>query len=345
MSSPSKLAKGISSGNLSLTIPNNPTASLSSPDSVMAFFNRYLTMLQGDARYSLRFALLLCSVLAILGIVIVHFFGETDYRLHHTLYESHNRKQLVFQYAIMFSLVVSLPVILDMAMTYFTTKDSQEFMHPREFSRRFVMVTIVVPNIFIASKVIPAGNVDLIMYYQFCLCYLTMVYRLYTLTSAQKVVCFSTLKEIYGFVILSAILGFLYELTIHNVIQGRHPLRVMFAISMVLSQLMAAWKVTTWLKTFTRISSASSQNIQTSRATMYALIFALLICLIMMFVHLIGYDEDVMFFPGHFESYYCLEWVFSFTLLIWTTLRNFEVRKSEISIRVRLHAYYNKYQI
>lgn len=293
---------------------------------------------KGDARISLRIAFVICTLLATFSALLVYFHGERDHRMKDTVYETHSEKLLLFQYFVYFSLAISLPVVIDMFMTYFFTNTTyEEISQPRDFSRRYMMLVVTFPNLLIATEFIPATSVDIVMYYQFTLTYLAIVYRIYTLCTPQKIVCFCSLRELYFLLMISVFAGFLYDLSLHNIIGGKLALKTIFSIFMVLSQCVAVVKITKWLKFLNRISEVSNKankSVQASKGTLYALVFAVFVCICMIIIYLVYYEQDVLFFPDHFESYYALEAIFCFTLLTWTAVRNFEATKSEVATKV-----------
>lgn len=295
----------------------------------------YWTMFKNDARHSLRLASVVCAIMAITSSLVVFYLGERDYRIHHSIYETHSEKMVLFQYLVYFSLAISLPVALDMIMTFFFTESNfEEMIQPRDFSRRFMLLIITLPNIFIATELIPGTCVDIVMYYQFTLSYLVIVYRLYSLSSAQKVISFSPLRDIFLLLMLSNFAGFLYDLSLHNIIGGRMAWKIVFSVSMILSQVATLFKVAHWLKFSNRIFAAATNQQKSSKGTLYGLLLAIVMSVCMIVIYLVWYNQEVLFFPKHFESYYALEAIFCFILLIWTAVRNFEVKKSENATKV-----------
>ena len=298
----------------------------------------FIERIKADAKNALRITLCVSLILIIITSSLSGLYGRHDDRHedHGSLYDGENHMARLFQYAVLFTLCISLPVYIDIAMTFFSSQLQEDLLNSRDYGRLIVLVTITIPNLFIALKVIPSMTVDFVMYCQYAMLYLTVVYRIYTLSSVQKIVCFCSMREIFLLVNISILFAFLYDLAIHDVIPGRKVFKSLFIIFMVLSQCVAMYKIHKWCQLSSRISEVLRKHSIPSFGTVVALAIAVVFSIVVMIVQAISFEYDYMFFPMKFESYVGIEWSYGFALLFWTAIRNFEVRKSEVGTRKQL---------
>jgi hypothetical protein len=231
-----------------------------------------------------------------------------------------------------------LPPALDMVLTFLFLGGSAHLnLHvPRELARLFVLLIVAVPNIFILLDLVPQQVVYFVMLCQYVCLDFTIVYRVYSMTTSQKDVPLGPLRPVLGLSMLVVVSGFMYLLSQQELVSGAIVWKGVYTSALVVLHGWTLYSVRSWLHLSSRIFEVLAQRrIATQRATFMALLVGYVLGATILIGHLAMYQSGGVFFSSNAHVQSALEWAFAIGTLIWTTVRNLEVRKSEIDTMVR----------
>lgn len=327
--------------NANLQHHNLPAAAvLEKPRNLISFLSYIVDEFRRNGSYSVYTMLFIYTVLLIATAVVVNkdpASKEDDHRVAGQLYTSDSKFVYFYQASILYSLSVSLAAFIDvMMMVVFLRKDIEQKGIPViEFIRRFILFILAAPNVLIYYEILPANVIDMVLFLQFLAMYYVLMYRLYTLSSAQKVVPFNQLRDIFYSNNLAAYTGFLYKLSLHDLILGKPVFKALFTICIVFSIFFALRKILLWFQFNNRISEVYDKHAKRStRLSFLGLMVAMSFNVTLAIMHLIYYTEENVFFPNNFKSYMALSWLHCFIAMVYNAFRNFELIKSDFATMV-----------
>jgi hypothetical protein len=250
--------------------------------------------------------------------------------------DSHSRQ---FLGAVSFTLIISLPTIIDLCLSLLFLTTFKQLRQSMEFSRIFIILVIFIPNIFIFWRVVPAPLVDLIIYCQYVSIYFALIYRLYTLSTATQNSSMTAhvypVRDVFVMSICAILLGFLFKLSTHGLIAGRFTWKVLYTVSLVLLECVTCLKLKPWFNFTWRISKVVKNHILLrNKISFLAAIFGIVAGSAMTVAHLVTFNEEFVYFPRNTRSFIAQEWLFCAVLIFWTAVRNFDIRKSQVITEV-----------
>ncbi len=62
-------------------------------------------------------------------------------------------------------------------------------------------------------------------------------------------------------------------------------------------------------------------------------------CTTISLIHTVTFTLNYVYFPTRIESFIGIEWFFCSALVLWTSVRNFEIRKTELVTAVSVSIY------
>jgi hypothetical protein len=261
-----------------------------------------------------------------------------------TLYgdDSHSRQ---FLGAISFTLIISLPTMIDLclSLTFLTTW--RELKQSIEFSRLFIILVIAVPNIFIFWQIVPAVLVDLVMFCQDLCIFFALIYRLYTLSTATQtsimIAHVYPVRDVFFISICAIILGLLFKLSTHELLPGRFIWKVLYTVTLVLLNIVTCLKLKPWFNFTWQISKVVKNHVLwRNKISFVAVIFGIIASSGVTVAHLATFNQEFVYFPTKAKSFIAHEWLFCGVLIFWTAIRNFDIRKSQIVTEVSSSAFY-----
>ena len=295
-----------------------------------------------DARRCL-FILLGTSILLVIiaSVVVVDHMRDT----HDFQYEEGNSLVLyggdiysrMFSGAVAFTLIISLPTIIDIVLSQLYLHTWEDLQTPIEFVRLFMVTILFLPNVFIYFQVIPSAVIDLIMFCQYLCMFFALVYRIYTLSTIpqKKDTHIYPVQDLFVLSMIAMVTGFLYKLSTHEIIPGRGAWKAIYTTFLLLLQLITCTKLKPWFNFTWHISRVVKNHVLlTNKIAFSAVIFGIFICTAMTLIHVIAYPWEYIYFPQRTRAYIALEWFFCGVLLLWTSVRNFESRKAELATAV-----------
>ena len=141
-----------------------------------------------DARHGMHILMGLAIFFVIVGSIALHGHlhevAENNEATESMLY-TNDMYSRFFHGAVGFTLVISIPTILDMILSVSFLQTWEELQTPVEFTRRCIFLIIIVPNFFIYWDVIPVALIDLIMFFQYLLVFYILIFRIHTLSISQ----------------------------------------------------------------------------------------------------------------------------------------------------------------
>ncbi len=297
-----------------------------------------------DARHCLHILLSLSVLAVVLGSVILSdHMNETD----NHQYQEESRLALygddmnsrLFDSAVAFTLIIALPTIVDIVLNIFFLHTWEDLKQPIEFTRLFIVTVLFVPNFFIYWQVIPAVLVDLVMFCQYLCLFFALIYRIYTLSSPtqqMKILHAYPLRDLFIICLLTLASAFFFKLSTHNIISGRLAWKYLYTSLLLLLQVITCFKLKPWFNFTWHISKVLKNNfLLQNKTAFYAVMGGILISTAMTVAHAVTFENEYVYFSQKSESYIAIEWLFGGVLLVWTSVRNFEIRKTELATAVR----------
>ena len=212
-----------------------------------------------------------------------------------------------------------------------------------EYCRRYVMYILLIPNILIFFQVLPSSVVDLVFFYQYLSLYFITLFRMYTLSTAERKVTFQALSSVFYSIAISAGFAFLYKLSLHGLITGLEFYKALYQIFLLLSIALGAWKVKKWFQLHLqlhRILRPQHQSGTTKPLPFALLIATFFIISILAIANIVTYQHEMVFFSLYIDSYVAIECFYIFILLIWNSYRNISVVRAEHTFQVSLHPFF-----
>lgn len=302
---------------------------------------------QHDGRYSLQLMMLLffISFIIMSAMLVQQPPSQQGDIAHNHDVHPYNAKGdfshlgMVFNYALIFSLAMATIIVVDSVLCLFFIGrvDASPTIAIIEFCRRHVFYIVGVPNILIFFGVFPASVIDLVQYYQFIALYFVTLFRMYTLSTAQqqRMVSFSAMRDVFYASFASAVMAFLYKLSIHNFIGGMLVYKVLYMAFMVIALILGGLKLRVWFQLNTRLDEIMARYAQTSsRLSFFGLLLSFILICATMILNVVTFNQEMVFFPAYHHSYVFIEWMFCGFILSWNGHHNFELLKAELSIKV-----------
>ncbi len=297
-----------------------------------------------DARHCLHILLGLSVLLVVIGSAIldVHMDEADPDSVHHqnsliVLYGDDMYSRL-FQGAVGFTIVIALPTVIDIALSLAYLQTWDEFQQPIEFARTSVIVIMFIPNFFIYWQVIPAAVVDLVMFYQYVCLFFILIYRIHTLSISQQkntIVHAYPLRDLFVNCIFTIIIAFCYKLSMHDLIPGHYIWKGIYTAFLLLLQLITCFKLKPWFQFTWHVSKVvKNHSLLQNKTAFYAVMIGILVCTAMTLVHTATFDHEYVYFPESPPPFIAVEWLFGAALVMWTSVRNFEIRKTELATAV-----------
>ncbi len=291
-----------------------------------------------DARHSMHVLMCLSVFLIIIaGITLrghlTQVAGDSENYHHSALYDNDVYSRL-FQGAVAFTLIVALPTIFDMILSAMYLQTWEDLQQPIEFARRYIFAIIFIPNFFIYFKILPAVLVDLTMFFQYLLIFYTLIYRIHTLSMSQQkqvIVLAYPLRDLFINCIVTMIMGLCYKFSVYGIIANKPVWKALYTICLLIFQLLTCLKLKPWFNfTFQLSKVIKNDKLLQNKIAFYAVMFGILVCTGMTIVDVVSYNYEIMYFPKHSNGFIAVEWLFCFLLVAWTSVRNFEVLKTQI---------------
>ncbi len=256
-----------------------------------------------------------------------------------TLYDNDIYSRL-FHGGIEFTLIVSLPTIIDMTLSVIHLQTWQELQQPIEFARRYIFTVIFVPNCFIYWKLMPAALIDLIMFFQYLLVFYTLIYRIHTLSISQqksKVIQAHPLRDLFINCIATMTMGFCYKLSTHGFLPNKLAWKTFYTAFLLLLQILTCLKLKPWFNFTWQLTKVVKNNaLLENKIAFYSLMAGILTCTVMSLVDAITFKQAYIYFPASENSFIAVEWIFCVLLLCWTSVRNYEILKFQLAATVSI---------
>ncbi len=303
-----------------------------------AIFGGFFT----DARDSMHLLMALALFFVVIGGIILrdhlNEIDESEKTPTRSELYANNFYSQVFQSAVGFTLVVSLPTIIDMVFSIFYLPSHEVLHQPMEFSRRNIFAIIFIPNVFIYCKILPAGLIDLVMFYQYLLVFFVLIYRVHSLSISQqkdKIVQAYPLRDLFLNCIVTMTMGFLYKLSTHDFVPGRFIWKYLYTIFLLLFQLLTCLKLKPWFNFTLQLTKVVKNDVLLqNKIAFFAVMTGILTCTCMSVFDAITFHYRYIYFPKSSDSFIAVEWIFCVLLVMWTSVRNFELLQSHITTGV-----------
>ena len=129
--------------------------------------------------------------------------------------------------------------------------------------------------------------------------------------------------------------AFLYKLSTRKVISGESSWKAIYTSVLLLLQVATCFKLKPWFNFTWQISKVvKNHTLLQNKTAFYAVMTGIFTFTALTLVHTASYPWDYVYFPQSRRSYIALEWLFCGVLVCWTSVRNFEIRKTEIATAV-----------
>ncbi len=296
-----------------------------------------------DARQYLHFLIYFSLLLIFVGSFIVD-----DKHLHHQLTDTNfNTFQLyqnkenghLFHHAIGFSIVISLPTLIDIVSCLFSSSLQftwSDLLQPIEFTRNYIVAILLMPNVFIYWHVIPSIIIDLVIFYQYICLLFVFIYRIQTLSIGgivQQQIHATTkrLRDMFVISNITILVAFGFKLSSYSLLPSRLIWKGLYITFLLLLHIIAILKIKPW--SYWKMIH-NPLLLQSNKATLYVVMACITTCTILTLVHVVTVAYDYVFFPHNLISYIIIEWFYGFVLLSWTSLRIYDMRISELTTLV-----------
>ncbi len=243
----------------------------------------------------------------------------------------------LFYRAIEFTLIVSLPTIIDMTLSVVHLQTWEELQLPIEFSRRYIFTVIFIPNCLIYWEVMPAVLIDLTMFFQYLLVFYTLIYRIHTLSINQQKGAIQAfpLRGLFISCIGCMLSGFFYKLANYQLVHGKKAWKLMYTLFLLLLQALTCLKLKPWFNITLQFSKVLTNHaLSQNRVPFYSLMVGILTCTTLTVTDAITFNQSYIYFPVSGDSLAIIEWLFCIMLVTWTSVRNFDNLKDQILTRV-----------
>ena len=280
-----------------------------------------------DPKHSLKFIWIISAILIFITERINHAEGRVNDHVNESVYDGHDKEAREFMFALLFSIIVSVPIACDCWWSAFVEEIDQ---NDRDLGRQYALMTISIPNLLIYTKVIPQGVIDLVIFYQFISIFNLIIYQIFNVSSMHKLPIYCSFTQIYCSLITLCIIAFFYNLSEHGTIPGMIYIETIFALFIVIGQLYVCYRIRAWIVLSMRLQGVSEND----KSIYITLLIVLGFTVIIGFINLITMRSNLVFFPVQVESYVFFEWFYIGILLLLSSIRNLEVRKSEVDLLV-----------
>ncbi len=255
----------------------------------------------------------------------------------------------IFQGAVAFTLVVSIPTIMDILLSLNYLQTWEELQTPMEFARRCILYIVVVPNFFIYWEVMPVALVDLIMFFQYLLVFYTLIFRVHTLSMNQQKannVAAYPLRDLFVNCIVTMTMGFCYKLATHGKLPGRTIWKGLYTAFLLLFQLLTCMKLKPWFSFTWQLSKVVKNDILLqNKVAFFAVMAGIVACTAMSIIDAITFEYAYIYFPKSSKSFIAVEWWFCALLVSWSSVKNFELLKTQIATAVSILFVQSIYEI
>ncbi len=302
-----------------------------------------LGLLNTDARHVMHVLMGLSLFFIFLGSLILRghlheVVGGAEESSNSTALYADNFYSKFYQAAVAFTLIVSLPTILDMFLSACYLQSKDELKQPMEIARRNIFSIIFIPNIFIYFNILPPALIDLVMFYQFLLVFFVLIYRIHSLSMSQqkdKIIHAYPLRDLFLNCIATMTMGFLYKISTHGFISGRFIWKFFYTVFLLLFQLLTCLKLKPWFNFTLQLSKVVKNDILLqNKIAFFAVMTGIVTCTCMTIFDAITFNYQYIYFPKSSDSFIAVEWIFCVLLVLWTSIRNFEVLQSHITTAV-----------
>jgi hypothetical protein len=294
-----------------MTVTSNPSKfhrDETPPSSMNTGGNRLLTILELDVKSAIR----RLTLFGVALVVTVSSLPKSDKPVDH---------RALLLIPLQFSLVMSLPIVLDLIMT------RTIFVLESDFIRRFIVVVVVVPNALIYLSVVAEQSIRLIVYYQYLLIFLVLVSKLHNFLSTEKYVTLFHIRRVFGLVALSMVFAFLRSVAdCGNIIQGSGAWRIVTLLVAVLAHLMSLYQIRHWLQDKQRLATIM-QQVGRGKEVFFATVMILFLLFFIVLSDLLNINNDLFFFSENSKSLVIVEWFFVGIVLVKSTLHSYQQHK------------------
>ena len=288
-----------------------------------------------DVRHALEVLFALSIVLIIIGSIVLH-----NHQSIIDIYDGTSQFSRHFQGAVGFTLVISLPTLIDIILSLVCLQTWDDFQQPIEFSRIYVVSIFFLPNIFIYWQVIPEAIVDLVIFYQYMCLFFVVIYRLHTLSISQpknSVIHAYPLRDVFWNSVITMLLAFGYKLSVHGILPDTIVWKGFYTAFLLFLQFITCMKFKPWFQfTWQTSKIVKNQLLLQNKIAFYTVMIGVIACTILTLVHTITFNYGFVYFPTRAQSFVGLEWFFASVLILWTSIRNFEIRKAELATEVSI---------
>lgn len=314
-----------------------------------------------DARLGLEILLVLSAIVIIVTAIIVFCVTPASERhdLHHIIDsntfatfshgegivfdssdDAHGR---LFAQAIVLTLVIAFPSVIDRMLTFFLLKRPlTAFGEPMEYTLLYIIRIIALPNLFIFFQLVPVSVIDLVMFCQYLCVFFSLVYRIFTLASIQPKLSIQPVSDLFALGIFTLIAACLYKLSTCQIIRGKLALKASFTLSLLVLQALTCYKIMPWFNfSLQRSKLVKNHLLLQNKIAFSAVMIGLGVCVLLTVLHVILFPFDYVYFPTNIQSFVTFQWTWCVVLISWKIITNFEMRKVEYATAVsRLQLFY-----
>ena len=131
------------------------------------------------------------------------------------------------------------------------------------------------------------------------------------------------------------LLGFCYKLSVHHKLPGKLIWKSFYTAFLLIFQLFTCLKLKPWFNFIWHLSIiVSNDTLLQNKVAFFAVMSGIVTCTAMSIIDAITFNESYIYFPKSSKSFFIVEWWFCLLLVSWSSIKNFELLKTQISTAV-----------
>lgn len=233
--------------------------------------------------------------------------------------------------AIKFQLISSISVVLDIGSEMIFQRNDFDL----EICHIVAFVLFFIPNLLIFLETFTCCACCLVIYYQFCCLVCVLAYKVQSLAEASASLN-NNYFNLVGFVAISSIVAFFFNLARHDAFPGTMILKILFAISLVFMEGYAIVQTTMLIRYSYRFKK-NLYYVPARRMMFFGFLFLLFLTILPVVGFLITFGENnFVFFPMDMNDNFHMVYFMAATILGIVMAKNFEIRDDKVTTRNQL---------